>query len=85
MKIEIVMSSSCPYCINAVKWLDTHNVPHTKTIMNDYRERLPFYEKHGVSTVPQIFVDDFRIGGFSDLVVSDFAKKVISGEITFDK
>lgn len=49
-------------------------------VKDDYNERQAFYAEHNnvFGTVPQIFVDDKRIGGFSDLLQSQFAADVIA-------
>ncbi len=83
MKIEVYVTESCPFCMNARKWFANNNVPIELTIFKSNAEKNEFYEKRGVRTVPQIYVDDVHIGGYSDLVVSKFAKDVEAGNIKF--
>ena len=51
--------------------LDSKKISYNEIDLSDDSERLKFYEKIGdnVKTVPQVFIDDNRIGGFQDLKV----------------
>jgi len=55
-----------------------HNVAYTETVMDDNVERQAFYERIGdnVKSVPQIFVDGVRIGGYTEMINSQFAKDI---------
>lgn len=54
----------------AMKWFEKHKTPVTEILLNDDKKRLEFYESigNGVSTVPQIFIGNERIGGYMDLI-----------------
>lgn len=67
MKVEIATKSSCKYCKSAKEWLKSRGFSYTEEIMNDDVIRNEFYSKHGVSSVPQIFVDGELVGGFEEL------------------
>ena len=51
--------------------IDSKKISYNEIDLSDDSERLKFYEKIGenVKTVPQVFIDDKRIGGFQDLKV----------------
>ena len=53
--------------------LDLHNYEYTETILDDDDQRTQFYESCGenVNTVPQIYLNGERIGGFEDLLRSN--------------
>jgi len=62
---------NCIWCDRAKILLDSKNISYNEIDLSDDCERLKFYEKIGdnVKTVPQVFIDDKRIGGFQDLKV----------------
>lgn len=74
----------CPYCIRALNWLDTWGLSYDKIQFTSPSEKMKFYQDYGVRSVPQIFVNEKRIGGWDDLQKSDFKKKVESGEDVTD-
>ena len=53
--------------------LDLHNYEYTETILDDDDQRTQFYESCGdnVNTVPQVYLNGERIGGFEDLLRSN--------------
>ena len=59
------------WCDRAKILLDSKKISYNEIDLSDDTERLKFYEKIGdnVKTVPQVFIDDKRIGGFQDLKV----------------
>ncbi len=59
------------WCDRAKILLDSKKISYNEIDLSDDSERLKFYEKIGdnVKTVPQVFIDDKRIGGFQDLKV----------------
>ncbi len=71
MKVLIYTKDNCIWCDRAKILLDSKKISYNEIDLSDDRERLKFYEKIGdnVKTVPQIFIDDKRIGGFQDLKV----------------
>lgn len=71
-KIDIYTSQTCPYCVKAKKLLSMlkleyteHNVDNSFDEMcNELSEK---YNQPGISTVPQIIINDHYIGGYDDL------------------
>ncbi len=67
-KIEIYTWGYCPYCVRAKNLLTEKGleyIEHNLDGKND--ELLALRERTGQRTVPQIFIDDVFIGGFSEL------------------
>ena len=71
MKVLIYTKDNCIWCDRAKILLDSKKISYNEIDLSDDTERLKFYEKIGdnVKTVPQVFIDDKRIGGFQDLKV----------------
>ena len=71
MKVLIYTKDNCIWCDRAKILLDSKKISYNEIDLSDDSERLKFYEKIGdnVTTVPQVFIDDKRIGGFQDLKV----------------
>ncbi len=63
----------CPYCIRARKLLDKKGVEYTDIRIDEQPEKRDEMEtlSKGVTSVPQIFIDDFHVGGFDDLAELD--------------
>ena len=71
MKVLIYTKDNCIWCDRAKILLDSKKISYNEIDLSDDSERLKFYEKIGdnVKTVPQVLIDDKRIGGFQDLKV----------------
>ena len=71
MKVLIYTKDNCIWCDRAKILLDSKKISYNEVDLSDDSDRLKFYEKIGdnVKTVPQVFIDDKRIGGFQDLKV----------------
>lgn len=82
MEVIIFSKSNCPHCTQAKAYLNQHGVPYTERNLDNDEERQAFYEKvgSGVRTVPQIFVDRARIGGFHELLKSDVVARFKAGQ-----
>lgn len=67
-QVVIYSSLVCPYCVRAKKLLERKGVNYTEIrIDTDPSQRDIMIEKSGRRTVPQIFIDDFHVGGCDDL------------------
>lgn len=68
-KVEIYSTQTCPYCVRAKALLDAKDVDYTEIdVTGDDAARMALVEKAGGRrTVPQIFINDFGVGGFDDL------------------
>lgn len=84
MNVKIYSRNGCPFCVWAKQWFDQNEISFEEIIIDDYNERTNFYNEMNqsgkvsfpISTVPQIFVDDEHIGGFTELKAS--ADKILN-------
>jgi glutaredoxin 3 len=71
MNLEIVVygKRACPQCDTAKRLLDSRGLPFEVVQIDDEAERLAFYERCGPSVrqMPQIFINDQRVGGVAGL------------------
>jgi len=67
---EVVIYSTrfCPYCIRARMLLDNKNITYTEIRVDEQTEQRSVMEQRSQRTsVPQIFIDDYHVGGCDDL------------------
>lgn len=70
MKKVIVYSKDyCPYCTRAKSLLESKGVEYEEIEVDVHPEQVQIMieKAHGLTTVPQIFIDDFHVGGCDDL------------------
>ena len=95
LDIKVVTKSYCPFCDMAKSWLKEHSFEYTEEVIDNEEERLAFYQSingitevvgenrniRRVNSVPQIFIDDERIGGFDSLmdIADDLLKRRSGG------
>ncbi len=89
MKIEVHSKTICPYCTKAKAWLTERNIPFELFVYDNDTERGAMYDRFGLTeqsqrTVPQIFVDGVRLGGYSDLIKSDVEDRFNAGKFDAD-
>lgn len=76
-KVEIYTTSTCPFCFAAKNLLDKKNISYEEIEVSDPEKRAEMTQRSmGRRSVPQIFIDDFHVGGFDDLVELDQAGKL---------
>ena len=70
MNVEIYTKNNCIWCDRAKLLLDTKEIEFKEIDLSDDQKREKFYNSIGenVKTVPQIYIDDIKIGGYQDLV-----------------
>lgn len=68
----------CPYCIQAERLLAAKGVAGIAKVRVDLDpgERDEMMRRTGRRTVPQIYIDDFHVGGYDDLVALDRAGRL---------
>ena len=80
MNITVHTKTFCPWCDMAKDWLVEHGFEFDVILHDNDDERQNFYEScgEGVRSVPQVFVNDERLGGYQDLIHSglEYTKKV---------
>ena len=76
-KVIIYSTRICPYCVRAKNFFEKKNIDYTE-IMIDQDPSLitEMVEKSGRQSVPQIFIDDYHVGGFDDLIEHDMDGKL---------
>ncbi|MGO9832133.1 MAG: glutaredoxin 3 [Myxococcaceae bacterium] len=75
--VVVYTTTSCAYCRSAKAWLAARGVPYREVdVTGDDAARTALVERSGGQrTVPQIFVGETHVGGYSDLVALDAAGK----------
>lgn len=69
-RIVMYATATCPYCIRAEQLLKRKGVAAIEKIRIDLdpaRREEMLAKSNGMRTVPQIFIDDFHVGGCDDL------------------
>jgi len=78
-KVEIYSSAHCPYCVMAKQLLDRKGVAYTEIRVDlEPEKRQEMMTKSRQRTVPQIFINDEAIGGYTDLVAINNSQKLDS-------
>lgn len=78
-KIEIYSSLSCPFCVMAKQLLDRKGVAYTEIRVDlDPTKRQEMMKRSRQRTVPQIFINDESIGGYTDLVAINNSQRLDS-------
>ena len=69
MKVKIYTKENCIWCDRAKGLLNAHSIDFDEVDLSNDIERLNFYKKIGdnVKTVPQVYIDEKRIGGYPQL------------------
>ncbi len=80
-KIKIYSTRSCPYCVKAKSYFTERELKYEEIDLTDKPAEIEELKNStGHRTVPQIFVDDKFIGGYSDMM-----EKIESGELKLTK
>ena len=77
-RISMYCTAWCPYCIAAERMLANKGVVEIEKIRVDLEpvRRAEMMQRSGRRSVPQIYIDDFHVGGFDDLSALDQAGKL---------
>jgi len=76
-KVTIYTTTFCPYCQRAKGLLSQKGVAYTEVNLEDKPDELAaLKQRTGMRTVPQIFIGDELIGGYSELLALETAKKL---------
>lgn len=72
-KVTMYCTAVCPYCNMAERLLNRKGVTQIEKIRVDLdpARREEMMARTGRRTVPQIYIDDFHVGGFDDLSALD--------------
>ncbi|HLA74413.1 MAG TPA: glutaredoxin 3 [Gammaproteobacteria bacterium] len=67
-KVVIYSTHSCPYCVRARRLLDAKGVSYDEVRVDlDPHLRGYMEQKSQRRSVPQIFIDEYHVGGFEDM------------------
>lgn len=76
-KVVMYSTALCPYCSRARQLLDKKNVDYIDIRIDKQPEYRSEMESRSSNTsVPQIFIDDYHVGGFDDLSELEFDDKL---------
>ncbi|HZY19948.1 MAG TPA: glutaredoxin [Ramlibacter sp.] len=69
LKIVVYSKSACPQCESVKMLLKSRSLAFEEIRIDDEAERLAFYAKCGpaVRQMPQVFINDQRVGGLAGL------------------
>ena len=72
-EVIIYSSAFCPYCSWAKKMLDAKQVEYSEIRIDQVEgaQQEMLARSDGQMTVPQIFIGDFHVGGYTDMVALD--------------
>ena len=66
--ITIYTAVPCGYCMAAKQFFDARKLAYAEIdLTGNTQERLQLMERTGQRTVPQIFINDTHVGGYTDL------------------
>ena len=67
-KVLIYSKTYCPYCDRAKSLFKSKGVNYEEVMLDDKDDEFTaLKQKTGMMTVPQIFINDTLVGGYSDL------------------
>jgi glutaredoxin 3 len=77
-RVTIYSTGACPYCIQAERLLAAKGVKEIDKVRVDLdpARRQEMMERTGRRTVPQIYIGEFHVGGYDDLVALDRAGRL---------
>lgn len=69
LKIAVYSKSACPQCDTVKSLLKARNLAFEEIKIDDEDQRMAFYAKCGpaVRSMPQVFINDQRVGGVAGL------------------
>ncbi len=72
MRVQVYTTSFCPYCVAAKSLLKKRGIAFDEIdVSHDHDKRDWLVKQSGQKTVPQIFIDDQSVGGFTELDALD--------------
>ncbi len=77
-QVTMYSTQVCPFCLMAEKFLQKKGVNNLQKILIDQDpiQRENMMTRTGRRTVPQIYIDEFHVGGYDDLVALDHAGRL---------
>lgn len=76
-KVVIYSTRICPYCMRAKNFFEKKNITFEEIrIDQDPAQMQKMIEMSKRQSVPQIFIGDYHVGGFDDLIEHDMDGKL---------
>ena len=76
-KVIIYSTRICPYCMRAKNFFEKKNIAFDEIrIDQDSAQMQKMMEMSKRQSVPQIFIGDYHVGGFDDLIEHDMDGKL---------
>ena len=76
-KVVVYSTTVCPYCVRAKSLLQRKGVNFIEIkVDRDMAMMRQMMERSQRRTVPQIFIDDYHVGGYDDMAELDAAGKL---------
>ena len=71
-KVTVYTTDYCPYCTRAKALLNNRGIPFEEINLEESPDELiALKNRTGLRTVPQIFLDDKLVGGYTELKALD--------------
>ena len=75
--VQIYATAICPYCVRARRLLERKGVAYDEIRVDGDREQLKtMIRRSNRTTVPQIFIGEYHVGGYDDMADLDDAGKL---------
>jgi glutaredoxin 3 len=75
--VQMYATAICPYCVRARHLLERKGVRFEEIRVDRDRDQLPvMIQRSNRTTVPQIFIGDYHVGGYDDMARLDDAGKL---------
>ncbi len=76
-KVVVYSTAVCPYCVRAKALLQRKGVEYEEKMIEGDREAMrEMLNRSKRKTVPQIFIDDYHVGGYDDMAALDSEGKL---------
>ncbi len=76
-KVTIYSTRICPYCVRAKNFFTKKEIQFEDIMIDQNPEEMKtMMEKSKRQSVPQIFIGDYHVGGFDDLIEHDMDGKL---------
>ncbi len=76
-KVVMYTTAICPYCVRAKFLLEHKGVSFDEIrIDTDHAIMQEMMQRSQRNTVPQIFIDDYHVGGYDDLAALEMAGRL---------
>ena len=76
-KIEVYSTARCPYCVMAKQFLERKGLKYKEIRIDaDPAKRQEMMQKSRQRTVPQVFINDEAVGGYTDLLALERSQRL---------